>query len=174
MVNSSKENIQKFVQSEGNVSLMKKMLDDGTITDINIAFDNGLSTNTALMFETIYGTLEGMKFLLTKKADPNIQDKNGFTALHKIVNLGEIDNRAKAKQLAKLRPLLEYGADKNIKTHKGITVLELAKCSTCCNECIKVIKTYKPKSKNSKTLRKKNKQKFKINHIKNKSKRNTT
>ena len=114
MVNSSKENIQKFVQSEGNVSLMKKMLDDGTITDINIAFDNGLSTNTALMFETIYGTLEGMKFLLTKKADPNIQDKNGFTALHKIVNLGEIDNKTKAKQLAKLRLLLEYGADKNI------------------------------------------------------------
>jgi ankyrin repeat protein len=118
MINS-KENIQKFVQSEGNVSLMKKMLDDGTITDINIIFDNGLSTNTALMFETIYGTIEGMRFLLTKNADPNIQDKNGFTALHKIVNLGEIDKQTKAKQLAKLRLLLEYGADKNIKNHKG-------------------------------------------------------
>ena len=154
MVNS-KEDIQKFVQSEGNVSLMKKMLYDGTITDINIAFDNGLSTNTALMFETIYGTIEGMRFLLTKNADPNIQDKNGLTALHKIVNLGEIDNKSKAKQFAKLRLLLDYGADKNIKTHKGVTVLELAKCSTCCNECIKVIKTYKPNSKNKKTLRKK-------------------
>ena len=154
MVNS-KEDIQKFVKSEGNISLMKKMLDDGTITDINIAFDNGLSTNTALMFETIYGTIEGMRFLLTKNADPNIQDKNGLTALHKIVNLGEIDNKSKAKQFAKLRLLLEYGADKNIKTHKGSTVLELAKCSTCCNECIKVIKTYKPNSKHKKTLRKK-------------------
>ena len=154
MINS-KENIKKFVQSEGNVSLMKKMLDDGTITDIKIIFDNGLSTNTALMFETIYGTIEGMRFLLTKNADPNIQDKNGFTALHKIVNLGEIDKQTKAKQLAKLRLLLEYGADKNIKNHKGITALELAKCSTCCNDCIKVIKTYKPNSKHKKTLRKK-------------------
>jgi ankyrin repeat protein len=156
MVNS-KEDIQKFVKSEGNISLMKKMLDDGTITDINISFDNGLSTNTALMFESIYGTIEGMKFLLTRKADPNIQDKNGLTALHKIVNLGEIDKQTKVKQLAKLRLLLEYGADKNIKNHKGITALELAKCSTCCNDCIKVIKTYKPNSKNKKTLRKKGK-----------------
>lgn len=172
MVNS-KEDIQKFVQSQGNVSLMKKMLDDGTISDINIIFDNGLSTNTALMFETIYGTIEGMRFLLTRKADPNIQDKNGLTALHKIVNLGEIDNKAKVKQLAKLRLLLDYGADKNIKTNKGNTVIELAKCSTCCNECIKVLETYKSKSKNSKTLRKKDKQKIKIKHRKNKSKRNT-
>uniref|UniRef100_A0A6C0IGW9 Uncharacterized protein n=1 Tax=viral metagenome TaxID=1070528 RepID=A0A6C0IGW9_9ZZZZ len=170
MINS-KEDIQNFVQSKGNVSLMKKMLDDGIITDINIIFDNGLSTNTALMFETIYGTIEGMKFLLTRKADPNIQDKNGLTALHKIVNLGEIDAKAKAKQFAKLRLLLDYGADKNIKTNKGSTVLELAKCSTCCNECIKVIKTYKPHSKNKKTLRKKDKQKIKIKHRKNNTKR---
>jgi len=160
MINN-KEDIQKFVQSKGNVSLMKKMLDDGIITDINVIFDNGLSTNTALMYETRYGTIEGMRFLLTKNADPNIQDKNGWTALHKIVNSGELDKNSKVKQLTKLRLLLEYGADKNIKTHKGITVLELAKCSTCCNDCIKVIKTYKPKS-----LRKKGKYHTKKN-IKN-------
>ena len=146
---NSKENIQKFVQSRGNIPLMKKMLDDGTISDINIMFDNGLSTNTALMFETMYGTLEGMKFLLTHNADPNIQDKNGWTALHKIAFLGEIDKKAKTKQLAKLRLLLDYGADKSIKTKKGKTALDLAKGSLSCHDCIKMLS----QGKNKKTLK---------------------
>lgn len=146
----SKENIQKFVQNKGNIPLMKKMLNDGTITDINVLFDNGLSTNTALMFETMYGTLEGMKFLLTHNADPNIQDKNGWTVLHKLAFLGEIDKKAKTKQLAKLRLLLDYGADKSIKTKKGKTALDLAKGSSSCHDCIKMLSQRK-----NKTLRKK-------------------
>ena len=81
----SKETIQKFVQNKGNIPLMKKMLDDGTITDINVVFDNGLSRNTALMFEAKWGTLEGVEFLLSHKADPNIQNKNGWTVLHQMV-----------------------------------------------------------------------------------------
>ena len=145
----SKENIQKFVQNQGNIPLMKKMLDDGTITDINVLFDNGLSTNTALMFETMYGTLKGMKFLLTHNADPNIQDKNGLTTLHKIANLGEIDKKAKTKQLAKLRLLLDYGADKSIKTKNGKTALDFAKGSLSCHDCIKMLSQGK-----NKTLRK--------------------
>ena len=145
----SKETIKKFVQNQGNIPLMKKMLNDGTIKNINILFDNGLSTNTALMFETMYGTLDGMKFLLTHNADPNIQDKNGWTALHKLAFLGEIDKKAKTKQLAKLRLLLEYGADKSIKTKKGKTALDLAKGSLSCNDCIKMLSQGK-----NKTLRK--------------------
>jgi ankyrin repeat protein len=146
----SKETIKKFVQNQGNIPLMKKMLNDGTIKNINILFDNGLSTNTALMFETMYGTLDGMKFLLTRNADPNIQDKNGWTALHKLAFLGEIDKKAKTKQLAKLRLLLDYGADKSIKTKKGKTALDLAKGSLSCNDCIKMLSQGK-----NKTLRKK-------------------
>lgn len=154
----SKENIQKFVQNKGNIPLMKKMLDDGTISDINVLFDNGLSTNTALMFETMYGTLEGMKFLLSydSPANPNIQDKNGWTALHKLVWNGEIDKSDKAIQLAKLRLLMKYGADKTIKTHNGKTVLDIAKGLSSCNDCIKVIKTYKRKT--LRKLTRKNKQ----------------
>lgn len=158
----SKENIQKFVQNQGNIPLMKKMLNDGTITDINVLFDNGLSTNTALMFETMYGTLKGMKFLLTHNADPNIQDKNGLTALHKIANLGEIDKKAKSKQLAKLRLLLDYGADKSINTNNGKSALDLAKGSLSCNYCIKMLsqgknKTLRKKKLNKKTMRHKRK-----------------
>jgi len=148
----SKENIQKFEQSTGNISLMKKMLDDKTITDINITFDNGLSTNTALMFETMHGTLEGMKFLLTHNADPNIKDKNGWTALHKITYLGEIDKKAKVKQLAKLRLLLDYEADKSIKTKNGKTALDLAKGTFSCNDCVKLLSQGKNK-KTSKTFK---------------------
>ena len=142
-----KENIQKFVQNEGDHQLFKKMLDDGTISDINVLFDNGISTNTALMYQVSHGTIEGMKFLLSydSPANPNIQDKNGWTALHKAVWNGEIDKLAKAKQLAKVRLLMKYGADKTIKTHNGKTVLDIAKGSSSCNDCIKVIKSYKKK-----------------------------
>jgi ankyrin repeat protein len=158
----NKENIQKFVQNQGNIPLMKKMLNDGTITDINVLFDNGLSTNTALMFETMYGTLKGIKFLLTHNADPNIQDKNGLTALHKIANLGEIDKKAKTKQLAKLHLLLDYGADKSIKTKNGKTALDLAKGSLSCNYCIKMLsqgknKTLRKIKPNKKTMKHKRK-----------------
>jgi len=151
----NKENIQKFVQSRGNISIKKKMLNDGTIKDINVLFDNGLSTNTALMFETNWGTLEGMKFLLTHNSDPNIQDKNGLTALHKIANLGEIDKKTKTKQLAKLRLLLDYGADRSIKTKNGKTALDFAKGSLSCHDCIKMLSQGKNKTlRKNKTKRK--------------------
>jgi ankyrin repeat protein len=158
-----KEDIQKFIQNRGDIPLMKKMLDDGTISDINVLFDNGLSTNTALMYQVIFGTIEGMKFLLSydSPANPNIQDKNGWTTLHKVVWNGEIDKLGKAKQLAKVRLLLKYGADKTIKDNNGKTALDIAKGSSSCNVCIKVINTYKQNSKKRKTVRKltrKNKQ----------------
>lgn len=135
--------IQKFVQSRGNISQMKKMLDGGIIKDIDIIFDNGLSQNTTLMFESVYGTIEGMKFLLSRNANPNIQDKNGFTALHKIVNLEKSSRGAKAIQMQKIRLLLEYGADKTLRTKNGKTAFELSKCLTCCNSCGNIIQTYR-------------------------------
>ena len=154
----SKENIQKLVQNKGNIPLMKKMLDDGTISDINVLFDNGLSTNTSLMYQVLFGTIEGMKFLLSydSPANPNIQDKNGWTVLHKLVWNGAIDKSDKANQLAKLRLLMKYGADKTIKTHNGKTVFDIAKGKFSCNDCIKVIKTYKKKT--LRKLTRKNKQ----------------
>jgi len=153
IMQNSKENIKKFVQNRGNVSLMKKMLDDGTITDINVLFDNGMSTNSALMFEVKYGTIEGMKFLLTHNADPNIQDNNGWTALHHAVWNGEIDKSTKSIQLAKVKLLMEYGADKTIKSRIGKTALDIAKGFASCNDCIKVINS-KVRRKNNKSLRK--------------------
>ena len=146
----SKENIQKFVQNKGNIPLMKKMLDDGTITDINVVFDNGLSRNTALMFEAKWGTLEGVEFLLTHNADPNIQNKNGWTVLHQMVESVSLDKKDENDKLDKLRLLLKYGADKSIKTKNGKTALDLAKGSLSCRDCIKMLSQGK-----NKTLRKK-------------------
>jgi ankyrin repeat protein len=158
----SKENIQKFVQNKGNIPLMKKMLDDGTITDINVIFDNGLSTNTALMFEAKWGTLEGMKFLLTHNADPNIQNKNGWTVLHQMVESVSLDKKDENDKLDKLRLLLKYGADKSIKNKNGSTALDLAKVSKNCRNCVKVLsqgknKTLRKKKPNRKTIRHKRK-----------------
>ena len=136
--------IQQFVQ---NGDIRKKMLDDGTITDVNVMFDNGLTQNTALMYETRYGTIKGMNFLLNHDADPNIQDGNGWTVLHKLVDLGEISKSAKTQQLAKLGVLLQHGTKKSIKTKNGKTALDLAKGKMGCQQCVNVLRL--------KTLRKK-------------------
>ena len=158
----SKENIQKFVQNKGNIPLMKKMLDDGTITDINVVFDNGLSRNTALMFEAKWGTLEGVEFLLTHNADPNILYKNGWTVLHQMVESVSLDKKDENDKLDKLRLLLKYGADKSIKNKNGNTALDLAKVSKNCRNCVKVLsqgknKTLRKKKPTRKTMRHKRK-----------------
>lgn len=49
-------------------------------------------TDINVMFDSRYGT----KFLLSQNANPNIQDRNGYTALHKLVIMDEKDKNKKA------------------------------------------------------------------------------
>ena len=133
----SKDNIIRFIRNVGDITLMKEMLEKREISDINIR-DGASGDCTALMWQAYDGTVEGMAFLLAHKppALPNLQNCEGVTALHWSVMNG--DNPAK------VRLLLDHGADKTIRNYAGHTALDIA-WRRNRKECIKVLESYPPK-----------------------------
>ena len=132
------ENIQRFVRNTGDIPLMAEMLEKGKVSSVNVRY-SGWGNGTALMYQAGYGTIEGMEFLMASKppALVNLQDSNGDTALHLAVSCGD---------LAKLRFLLDNGADKNIRDKGGETALDEARrYKDCPKECIEVLESYTPK-----------------------------
>jgi len=138
---NSQEDIHKFVSNEGyyqDLKNMRKLLSEGKITNIDVLDktpDNNkkIHNHTALMVQAGWGTLTVMKMLLGKdkkktlsnlkipSADPNLQDENGYTALHLAI-IGGKDSYEKVKLL------LKSGADKKIESSSGgETPLELVK-----------------------------------------------
>ena len=142
----SKANITRFVRTEngglemGGILCSLQMLEDGIISDINIR-DNSFSGFTALIYQTLCTNgrrgLESMESLLAHKppALPNLQDRKGWTALHWAADCNDP---------AKLRLLLDYGADKTIRDHDGYRAVDDA-MSKNLTECIEVLKNYTPK-----------------------------
>ena len=132
----SKENITRFVKNKGGILSTLKMLEKGIISDINIR-DSSDYDITALMHQAAYGTVESVESLLAHKppALVNLQNRDGFTTLHYAVYSG---------LPAKVRLLLDYGADKTIGNNGGLTALEYAR-EYNCTECIKVLESYTPK-----------------------------
>ena len=59
-----------------------------------------------------------IKFLLENGANPNLQDKNGETALHGATFFLNVQN---------IQTLLNYGADLTIKNNKRLTAIEVVK-----------------------------------------------
>ena len=137
MAADSKDNIMRFIQNKGDIPLMKEMLEKREIFDINIR-DRGFDDRTALMHQACSGTVEGMAFLLAHKPPAllNLQSSYGSTALHLAVSYG--DNPAK------VRLLLDHGADKTIRDNIGRTALAWARTYNR-TECIKVLESYAPK-----------------------------
>ena len=131
-----KEKIERFVRFKGGIHSTMKMLEEGTISDVNIR-DSSFNDGTALMYQALYGTVESMESLLAHKppALPNLQDRRGWTALHYAV-----DSRYDP---AKVRLLLDHGADKSIKTNAGNTAFGLARGREY-TECIEVLESYIP------------------------------
>ena len=133
----SEENIQRFVQNTGNIPLMAEMLEKGKVSSVNVRY-SGWDNRTALMFQAYNGTIKGMEFLMSRKppALVNLQDSNGYTALNYAVW---------SKDPAKLRFLLDNGADKNIRSKRRVTALEYARKYNYPKECIEVLESYTPK-----------------------------
>ena len=133
---------KNFVQNNGDIPLMKSMFQTGSgrvVSDINIR-DRTWNDGTALMYQSSYGTLACMEFLLANDppADPNLKDKYGYTALMWAVLDQDTDNGAKVTLL------LEYGADPSIKDNDGFTVMEHANSYDQIN-CIKALESYSSK-----------------------------
>ena len=138
IITDSVGSIEKFVMNNGDIPLMKKMLEERVISDVNIRHNgNGWADCTALMYQTYSGTVEGMEFLLAHQppALPNLETGDGYTALHWAV--------WKKDGPAKVRHLLDYGADKEKKCSDGETALDIARIRNF-TECIKVLESYTP------------------------------
>ena len=93
---------------------MNKMLEEGTISDVNIMY----SFRTALMHQAEHGTVEDMTFLLAHDALPNLKGRGGNTALHYAVL---------SNDPAKVRLLLDRRAEKTIMNNRGETALDWAR-----------------------------------------------
>lgn len=95
----------------GNIEVAKFIIKN--TKNIDYASEMG----TALMGATYKGQLDLVTLLLDSKANPNIADANGTTALMLAVQIQKID-------LVNL--LLKYKADKTLKTKDGKTAFEFA------------------------------------------------
>ena len=133
----SYENIQRFVRNTGDIPLMAEMLEKSLVSSVNVRASSW-GNCTALMYQARYGTVEGMEFLMASKppALVNLQDSDGDTALHWAVY---------SEDPAKLRFLLDNGADKNIRDNSRETALEFARKYNYPKECIEVLESYTPK-----------------------------
>ena len=130
------ENIQRFVQNTGDIPLMAEMLEKSLVSSVNVRDGSIWDNMTALMYQARLGTIKGMEFLMASKppALVNLQDCVGRTALHYAV---------RSKDPAKLRFLLDNGADKTINDDR-YTALENARRYNY-TECIEVLESYTPK-----------------------------
>ena len=133
----SQENIERFVQFTDGILKTLQMLEEGIISDINIR-DSSCNDMTALMYQARNGTVEAMESLLAHKPPAliNLKDRYGWTALHWAVS--------SRYDPAKVRLLLDYGADKTIRNNDGETALDVARKNNR-TECIKVLGSYTPK-----------------------------
>ncbi len=138
----SEENISKFVRNnkygspDKTIAVWDKMLRDGLIPDVDVR-DITHSNYTALMYQAILGTEEGMLWLLTREPPANIdmQNEYGYTALTLAVD---------SNNPAKVRFLLDHKADRSIKINNGRTALWYAKKNNKDPAIIKLLESYYP------------------------------
>lgn len=109
---SEHEGFLRYIET-GNVPEAKKLLDTGI--DVNVKRPG--DQNTALIIAAGKGRMEVVNLLLSRGADVNVSNRNGWTPLMAAVSSGSYG-------IALL--LLEKGADPNSKHTYGWTALKLA------------------------------------------------
>ena len=107
-----KTNIEAVVNLENMIDMMTDYE-----ANINFGFRN-FNNMTALMNKAKNGTLEEMKFLLEKGANPNTQDNLGYAPLHFVLKF--------RGGLIKIEMLLEHGANPNLQDNLGNSSLHFA------------------------------------------------
>jgi len=107
-----------------DVNQIKALFDDGK-ADVNLVDDD---SDNVLMNAAMYASAECLNALLEKKADPNVKNKHGQTALMFCTN-----------DLEKCKLLLQYGADINAKSKSGNTPLLIASVGNQPYEMVKFL-----------------------------------
>ena len=140
----------KFIATNGGsgvdtIIAWEQILKDNPNININTQSDI-YSDNTALIIQADIGTKEAMEWLLTRDpgANPNLQNRSGETALMRaIIN----------KDIAKVKLLLDYSADRNIKNINDDTPLSFAQKFNM-GSIVDLLKNYYPEKRNNSNDRK--------------------
>lgn len=107
----------------GDVEEMEMLVAAGA--DVNCCQSEG--NGTPLMKASFHREVEAVRFLLNAGADANLRDRNGKTALHRVI-LMCMDKKT-ALPVAEL--LLKHGADPTIKDREGKTPLDSVSLGSC-------------------------------------------
>ena len=114
--------LREFVQAKGSDAIprmARMLLVDKTITNIDIKNSNG---NTALFYQAGWGTTGIMAWLLRQDppADIDIRNSVQWTPL---MNAAASDTDSEGK----VRLLIEYGANRDLKNEDGFTARDWAR-----------------------------------------------
>jgi len=118
----------------GDIEEMEMLVAAGA--DVNCCRTQG--NGTPLMKAAFHRDVEAVRFLLSSGADANLQDRDGRTALHKVL-LMCMDKKT-ALPVAEL--LLQHGADLTIKDREGKTPLDSVSLGSC-PEMQQLVRKYK-------------------------------
>lgn len=91
-----------------NNSLLKYLLDENLITDINTVADGNV---TALHLATKYSCLPSLSLLLSKNASPTILTSWGHSAVHIAANVGHT---------RVMQEFMDYGCDLTLSANDGM------------------------------------------------------
>ena len=139
-------NTREFVE-KGDILLMERMLRDGSVPSADVKYNSSYAL-TRLARSQRDGSKEAMEWLLTRQAPANINldDSNGQTALH----ISAESMSTSSNSPGKVRLLLEFGADRNIRDRNDHTPIECAKFqirfqrNAIIEENIRILETYFP------------------------------
>ena len=122
--------MDKTIMTPHESSVIIKTLLDGDANPNLLATGRG----SVLTMAVSRGSLQIVQFLLEHRANPNLQDEEGYTPLH----------FADDKQIAEV--LLEYGANPNLRNTHGSTAVAISGWQDLtCNRTILFSSTPRPK-----------------------------
>ena len=137
--NNNNNTVRQFVRASGSDAIprmARMLLVDKTITDINIKNSGG---TTALYYQAYYGTTGNMAWLL--RQDPpayiDVRDPGQQTPLMAAA-ASDTDSEGK------VRLLIEYGADRDLKDMNGRTALRIARSDKKPAAVIDLLENYRP------------------------------
>tara|TARA_Y100000588_G_C14279324_1_gene936102 strand:+ start:2209 stop:4374 length:2166 start_codon:yes stop_codon:yes gene_type:complete len=123
-MNKSDQNVLLYAvgkQDEAILELLLKYIEEHKSPSVLVSMINNQDkfSETSLMRSVIINAQKILKMLLKFEANPNLQNKKGFTALMLAVLQDSVNYEI-------IQYLLEHNADPNVESNEGVTALEIA------------------------------------------------